>query len=106
MDLICWVPADNSPRTPAYLAAKSFYLDLEIHGFVSLQMLQAQILIALFELGHAIFPSAAVSVEACVRYGYALGLNWNAKFPAKRPFSWLMVEEQNRTWWAVVILDR
>jgi hypothetical protein len=106
MDVICWIPENNNPRTPAYLAAKSFYLNLEIQGLVSLQILQAGILIALFELGHAIFPSAAVSIGACVQYGCVLGLNWDAKFPAKRPFAWIEVDEQNRVWWAVVILDR
>jgi hypothetical protein len=106
MDLTCWIPENNNPRTPAYIATKSFYLDLEIQGLVSLQVLQAGILISLFELGHAIFPSAVVSVEACVRYGCALGINWDAKFPAKRPFSWFDLDEQNRVWWAVMILDR
>jgi hypothetical protein len=109
MSLICWIPEDDDPgdpKTPAYLAAKSFYLDLEIQGFVSLQILQAGLLIALFEFGHAIFPSAAVSIEACVRYGCALGINWGAKFPPKRPFSWVDGDEQNRVWWAVFILDR
>jgi hypothetical protein len=37
--LICWVPENNNPRIPTYLAAKSFYLDLKIQGFVSLQIL-------------------------------------------------------------------
>jgi hypothetical protein len=106
MDLICWIPENNDPRTPTYLVAKSFYLDLEIQGFVSFQILQAAILIALFEFGHAIYPSAAVSIEACVRYGCVLGINWDAKFPAKTPFSWVDVEEQNRVWWAIVIIDR
>ena len=106
MDLICWVPDRDDPRTPTYLAAKSFYLDLEIQGFVSLQILQAEILIALFELGHAVYPSATVSIEACVRYGCALGINWDAKFPVKRPFNWVDGDEHNRVWWAVVILDR
>jgi hypothetical protein len=98
MDLICWIPENNDPRATAYLVAKSFYLDLEIQGFVSIQILQAAILIALFEFGHAIYPSPAVSIEACVRYGSVLGINWDAKFPAKRPFSWVDVEEQNRVW--------
>ncbi|KAE9368377.1 hypothetical protein N431DRAFT_414719 [Stipitochalara longipes BDJ] len=106
MDLICWIPDNNDPRTPTYLAAKSFYLDLEIQGFVSLHILQAEILIALFEFGHAIYPSATVSIEACVRYGHSLGINWDSKFPAKRLFSWVDGDEQNRVWWAVIILDR
>lgn len=98
-----WVPNERNPRTPAYLAAKSFYLDLEIQGVVSLQVLQAQILIALFEFGHAIYPSAVVSVDACVAYGKALGINWDADYP-KKPFAWVDREEQNRVWWAIVIL--
>jgi len=97
---------DETPKTAAYLASKHLYLELEIQGILSLQVLQAGILIALFELGHAIFPSAAVSVEACVRFGYDLGINWDAKFPEKKPFEWADREEQNRVWWAVVILDR
>ncbi|KAH8757416.1 hypothetical protein BGZ57DRAFT_771977, partial [Hyaloscypha finlandica] len=106
MDLVCRIPETNDPRTSTYLAAKSFYLDLEIQGLVSLQILQAAILTAFFEFGHAIYPSAAISIEACVKYGCALGINWDAKFPAKRPFSWVDGDEQNRVWWAVVILDR
>ncbi|TVY26071.1 hypothetical protein LHYA1_G004294 [Lachnellula hyalina] len=99
-------PHEHDPITPAYLALKKLYLELEIQGIVSIQVLQAGILIALFELGHAIFPSAVVSVEASVRYGQELGINWGAKFPEKKPFSWVDIEEQNRVWWAIVILDR
>ena len=108
MDLITWIPSerDCNPRGSTYTAAKSFYLDLEIAGIVSIQVLQAGILIALFEFGHALYPSAAVSVEACAKYGYALGINWNTISPSKPPFSWVDLEEQNRVWWAIVMLDR
>ncbi len=100
-----WMPRDQDPLTPAYLAAKSFYLDLEIQGIFSIQVLQALILIALYETGHAVFPSGAVSIEACVRYGNALGINWNRDTQKKKPFSWVDREEQNRVWWGVVMLD-
>lgn len=106
MKLIMDMPREQDPRTSTYLAAKHSYLELEIQGVVSLQVLQAGILIALYELGHAIFPSAAVSVEACVRYGCELGISWDAKFPEKKPFSWVDIEEQKRVWWSVFILDR
>lgn len=108
MDLITWIPSDDdrNPRTPTYMAAKSFCLYLEIAGIVSIQVLQAEILIALFEFGHAIYPSAVVSIEACARYGRALGINWNAHCTTKLPFAWVDVEEQNRVWWAIVMLDR
>lgn len=100
-----WVPQGQNPRTAAYLAAKSFCLDLEIQGIFSIQELQALILVALYETGHAIFPSAAVSVEACARYRQALGINWDTKHPEKKPFAWVDREEQNRVWWAVFMLD-
>ncbi|KAL2063565.1 hypothetical protein VTL71DRAFT_5370 [Oculimacula yallundae] len=105
MKLSMWTPHEEDPRTPEYLAAKTFYLDLEIHGIVSVQVLQALILIALYEAGHAIFPSAAVSKEACVRYGQALGINWESKSPRKKPFAWVDREEENRVWWAVFMLE-
>ncbi|KAH7391218.1 hypothetical protein BKA64DRAFT_96909 [Cadophora sp. MPI-SDFR-AT-0126] len=105
MELSTWMPRSQNPRTKAYLAAKSFYLDLEIQGIVTIQLLQALILIAFYETGHAIFPSAAVSVEACVRYGQALGINWQAKSAEKKPFAWVDREEQNRVWWAVFMLE-
>ncbi|TVY82496.1 hypothetical protein LSUE1_G001586 [Lachnellula suecica] len=106
MDLITSPPVGQTPRSPGYVAAKQLYLGLEIQGVVSIQILQAGVLIALFELGHAIFPSASVSVGACVRYGNELGINWGANIAGEQPFSWADAEEQNRVWWAIVILDR
>lgn len=106
MDMVKWTPAGQNPRTPSYCAAKHFFLDLEIAGFKTLRVLQAGILIALYEFGHAIYPSATVSIEACVRYGHDLGIDWSHSHSAKKPFAWVDAEEQNRVWWAIVMLDR
>lgn len=106
MKSITWSPHDQDPRSLTYLSAKSFYLELEIGGIFSIQVLQAGILIALFEFGHALYPSAVVSIEACARYGRNLDINWDAACCSKPPFSWVELEEQNRVWWAVVMLDR
>lgn len=89
IDLIKWNPDGNNPRTPAYHTAKHFYLDLEIAGLKTIQVLQAGLLIAVYEMGHAIFPSASVSIEACVRYGYDLGIDWNPSRIARKPFAWV-----------------
>lgn len=105
MELMMWVPVDQDPRSTAYRAAKHIYLDLEIQGVVSIQALQAGVMLATFEYGHAIYPSASTSVEACVRYGELLGINWDSK-SGKKPFDWVEIEEQNRVWWSIVILDR
>ena len=108
MGLTCWVPEPHirDARTSAYLAAKRYQLDLETSGVLSIQALQAGILIATFELGHAIYPSAFLSVAACARHGTALGLDWDSNCTWNKPLCWVDVEEQNRVWWAVVLLDR
>ncbi|EPE35619.1 Zn2/Cys6 DNA-binding protein [Glarea lozoyensis ATCC 20868] len=105
MNLMLWVPGASDPRSSAYLAAKHLYLDLELHGVVSIQVLQANVLLTTFEYGHAIFPSAKISLEACVAYGKLLAINWEAE-RVKKPFDWVDVEEQNRLWWSIVLLDR
>jgi hypothetical protein len=41
MDLICWLPGSTiqDARTATYMAAKRYYLDLEIAGILSIQAL-------------------------------------------------------------------
>lgn len=108
MDLISWLPSSDlqDARTPTYLAAKRYYLDLEISGVFSIQALQAGVLIAIFEVGHAIYPSAYLSVAACARYGAALGIDWNTPSILERPYCWVEAEEHNRVWWSIILLDR
>lgn len=108
MDLISWLPGvqAHDGRTAPYLAAKKYYLDLELADVLSIQCLQAGILIATFELGHAIYPSAYLSVAACARYGSALGLDWRTASSRECISCSVDSEEQSRAWWAIVLLDR
>lgn len=96
----------RNAQTPEYFAAKRFYLEVESAGFFSIQVLQAGLLISLYEIGHAIYPSAFLSIGTCARYGYALGINGNATSQISKPFTWVEQEERRRVWWAIVILDR
>lgn len=105
MKLILWLPSEHEdgPDTALYHAAKQFYLKIEMAGVMSVQTLQAGILIAHYEFGHAMYPSAFMSVGAAVRQGYVLGIN-----PKHTPCS------KNRplglNWkkgrWTVLVLDR
>jgi hypothetical protein len=101
-------PGIESPQTPLYACAKGFLNLAESGGLVGLQVLQAAILIALYEIGHSIYPAAYLSVGHCARLGYALGVhNADAKVPMlSRPSTWTESEERRRVWWAVLILDR
>jgi len=108
MDLTTWIPGSQieDPRTPNYLAAKRYYLELEISGLLSIQALQSGILIAVFEFGHAIYPSALHSVASCISYGSSLGLDWRTASSSGSTQSWLDTEEKIRIFWAIVLLDR
>ncbi|KAL2698184.1 hypothetical protein AAEP93_010894 [Penicillium crustosum] len=72
----------------------------------SILVLQAGVLIALYELGHGIYPAAFLSIGACARYAHALGINVSRTAPNRRVLTLVEVEERRRVWWAIVILDR
>lgn len=110
MKLALWLPADSSngtePRTSSYLFAKRILLEAEVAGILSLQILQAWLLVTLYELGHAIYPSAYMSIATCARYGSLLGLKRDRSTIFRDPATWVEHEERRRTWWAIVIFDR
>lgn len=111
MKLCCTPPPEDRKdgRTPLYRAAKRFHYDVEAAGVLSIRILQAGLLIALYELGHAIYPAAYLTVGACARYGMALGIDrfgLELMGDTERTAPWLEIEEMRRVWWAVLILDR
>lgn len=65
-------------------------------------------LLSLYELGHAIYPTAYLTLAQATRMGTLMGLQ--SKTKTSRLFtpanSWTLREEQRRTWWAILILDR
>ncbi|CAI6088228.1 unnamed protein product [Clonostachys chloroleuca] len=50
-------------------------------------VLQASLLILLYEIGHGIYPSAFLSAGSCVRYGHAIGLGGPQKCRLQRPLT-------------------
>lgn len=108
LKLITTLPptSPRNPRTPLYYAAKHFYLDVEGSSIFSIPVLQAGVLLALYELGHAIYPAAFLSIGACARYAHALGINVSGTLHTRRVLTLVEAEERRRVWWAIVILDR
>ncbi|KAH8888148.1 hypothetical protein GQ53DRAFT_872412 [Thozetella sp. PMI_491] len=113
MKLSCSTPTDRDQgeesSTAIYRSAKRFYSDVEASSVLSVRVLQAGILIAMYEIGHAIYPAAYLSVGACARYGLALGidkLGLKLMGDGDGPRIWHEVEEKRRVWWAVLIFDR
>ncbi len=60
--------------TSLYMACKRCLSLLESAGTMSLQYLQAMLLVALYEYGHAVYPAAWMTIGACARYSDLLGL--------------------------------
>lgn len=111
MKLILQVPAADmqSIRSPLYSLTKRYFALVESSGLMSLQILQANVLIAAYELGHAIYPAAYLTSGNCARWGHTLGLNDRRHAPQilkRRPGAWAELEEQKRAWWATMLLDR
>jgi len=93
-------------RTPLYHAANHRHPEVEGSSIFSLPVLQASVLLALYELGHAIYPAAYLTIGACARYAYALGINIGSTVSMTKILTLVELEERRRVWWAIAILDR
>jgi hypothetical protein len=108
MKLLLEVPIDNGPsQSTVYSLAKHFRFTLDMAGLHSLLTVQASLLISVYELGHAVFPAAYLSIASCAREGIALGIHHrDAPQMLHRPLNWTTWEERQRVWWLIIILDR
>ncbi|KAI4170526.1 MAG: hypothetical protein LQ343_004903 [Gyalolechia ehrenbergii] len=108
MKLVGWSPENNNdPKSPSYLAIKRTLAETEVAGIFSLQLLQATILVTLYEVGHAIYPAAYISAGTCARYALAQGIDAYMTIDLNNAVMTLLdQEEKRRAWWAILILDR
>lgn len=95
-------------RNDTYWTVKNYAVTLEAYAVMTPQLLQSKVLIALYEIGHAIYPAAYLSIGSCATFGKALGLDNRKNSPQmlRRFGAWAEMEELRRLWWAVLILDR
>ncbi|KAL2688924.1 hypothetical protein Neosp_002974 [[Neocosmospora] mangrovei] len=101
----------DEARHSLYLVIKKFYADVERVEDPCLEIMQAAVLIAVFEMGDAIYPAAYFTIGALARYGLALGLDkinqhtTGAGLGITAGASWIDIEEMRRVWWGALILD-
>lgn len=96
----------RTAQNELYFMAKQFHCDLQTSGILSIEVLQATILIAIYELGHAIYPAAFLSIGSCARYATALGIDKTSRFLSAIDLPAVEEEECRRCWWSILILDR
>jgi hypothetical protein len=75
------------PADPLYYKAKSCFQLVESHGFISLQTLQAALLLSFYEIANAIYPAAFLTVGHCARLGHAIGIHDRKSAPQMFPLS-------------------
>lgn len=97
------LPGDHQSNR-YYLAVKTSLVAFEINGQLSIPLLQAQILVLIYEYGHGIYPSGYLTLAVCSRYLTALEIH-GPKLP-NASANWIDVEAQRRLWWSVYIIER
>lgn len=109
MQIIQDVPQStlDAVKKPQYTAFKSLSAAMESAGVYTVTKLQAEIIVTVYEAGHGIFPAAYMSLGRCITQGTALGIH-NKKAPSlfELPRTWAALEEMQRVWWMVLILER
>ncbi|KAL7803498.1 N-terminal binuclear Zn cluster-containing protein [Trichoderma aethiopicum] len=96
----------SNPRTALYQVTKYLQFRLEHSGVLSLQVIQASVLVTLYEIGHGVYPSAFLSIAGCARYATALGIDQSILCRDLSGISWNELEERRRVWWSILVLDR
>lgn len=95
-------PAKAKPDTlsPLYALLKTSIAMIEATNINTLEVVQARLLVSLFEVGHGI-PAAYISLAATARAAVLVGVNQTIHdtFSSQR-------EEGLRVWWGIVMLDR
>lgn len=105
MKLLLWQPGTEPFPREMYLRARKSLQAAEDTGLICVRLLQARVVLLIFEYGHALFPAAYFSVATCARLGAALGVNKTLR--TKELFSTpLETEEARRTWWMILLVDR
>ncbi|KAJ5269504.1 hypothetical protein N7505_005262 [Penicillium chrysogenum] len=89
-----------------YASIKSFVALLEAMGTNSLEMLQSRLLLTVFEIGHAMYPSAYISAAANMRAAVSLGINATSEDLTKAFQDSRKAEEAQQTWRGITITNR
>jgi Fungal specific transcription factor domain/Fungal Zn(2)-Cys(6) binuclear cluster domain len=98
----------QAAQTPLYAMTKRQITLVESGALLSLHLLQALVLTAAYEIGHAIYPAAYLTTGHTARIGHLMGLHDRKVVPQvlRRSGAWAEIEEIKRTWWACMLLDR
>ncbi|KUJ23808.1 uncharacterized protein LY89DRAFT_726866 [Mollisia scopiformis] len=107
MALITLMPSEDESFSSLYMLVKSAIAIVEAANIHSLEVVQARLLVTLFEAGHGIEPAAFISMAATTRAAVAIGLNQKINDPCCHDENInSKIQAGLRVWWGLVMLDR
>jgi hypothetical protein len=86
-------------QTPVYFEAKTLLTTLTSSGNSSIEVIQAGLLLSLYEQGHGMIDVAQLTMSVCTRMAMKMKV-------ALRAAPELQNTDFGRLWWGLVILDR
>lgn len=90
-----------------YITMKSLYSQLQLMNKLSPTMIQAGLLIAIYENSEGLKEASYMSIGACLRLGNAIGLHKTLQqTPPLDYLERVEMESRKRIWWGIIILER
>lgn len=99
-------PLPGIDQESLYIATKSLFGQVQTASFMqgqpSVSLIQAGILIAIYDYARGMANSAYLSISICARMGYAAGIHEQTRPPGRGALS----KEEGNTWWGILIWER
>ncbi|KAL3492293.1 fungal-specific transcription factor domain-containing protein [Aspergillus germanicus] len=89
-----------------YNLCRYLFSFLQMSRSPSLELVQAGLLLAVYELGSGLSQAASLTIGTCARVGYVLRLNVDDPRLPDGHVPWVRSEEQRRVWLGVYMVDR
>lgn len=93
-------------RETLYLATKTIFAQAQAFFPPSLPLIQAGIIIAVYEYAHYKINDAISSICVCARMGQAARIHLAEPAQQGKSSSYQQAEDEYKTWWQIIILER
>jgi hypothetical protein len=97
---------ETNMQSPLYFIVKNLITLLESKSHPCLDLAHCRVLVTFYEVGHGLHKEAYVSLAGCARAARGLGLHKKPWRKLDIDSDRLALEEEKRTWWAIVLMDR
>ena len=101
------IPRERDSLEQLYYTTKGFYSILMSTGRSSIEVIQAGLLLAVYEHHQALHDATYQTLGACARMGYTLGFDKTLSqdiLPNAQTNS--VTERQRQVWWGIIIFER